>query len=105
MLFTFLLVALAWVFFRAESVGQALEILGKVFSSSLFEGSKLIPERLSLAVAIFVLIEWFGRRDEYALERLFLNWPKVIRWAIYLVLAVLILIYQGPKQGFIYFQF
>lgn len=105
MLFTFLLVALAWVFFRAESVGQALEILGKVFSSSLFEGSKLIPERLSLAVAIFVLVEWFGRRDEYALERLFLNWPKVIRWAIYLALAVLILIYQGPKQGFIYFQF
>lgn len=105
MLTTFTLVSLAWVFFRAETVADALGMLGKVFSTSLFEGSSLIPGRLSIAVGIFLLIEWIGRREEYAIAATFRNWPRVIRWAFYLLLASAILIYQGPKQGFIYFQF
>ncbi len=105
MLSTFGLVALAWVFFRAESLEQAFTILQRIFTPSLFEGSTLIPRRLYVIVLLFVLVEWFGRKDDHALERLFLNWPRVLRWLIYLVLATLVLVYQGPKQGFIYFQF
>lgn len=105
MLVTFLLVAVAWVFFRAENLNHAFEVLRGIFSASLFEGSKLIPARLTIAVLAFVLIEWFGRRDEFALERLLLDWPRVLRWLFYLFLAALVLVYQGPKQGFIYFQF
>ncbi|MEM6772187.1 MAG: MBOAT family O-acyltransferase, partial [Bacteroidota bacterium] len=105
MLTTFLLVSVAWIFFRVETVGEAFVMLRGIGSPSLFGGSSLIPERLGVAVLLFVVVEWFGRRDAHALERLFLSWPRVLRWLIYLLLATLVLVYQGPKQGFIYFQF
>lgn len=103
--FTFMLVALGWVFFRADDLGHAFAVLEGIFSPSLLDESDLIPSRLIVTVLVFILIEWFGRRDEYALERLFLNWPRVVRWFIYLFLATMVLVHQGPKQGFIYFQF
>lgn len=105
MLVTFLLVALAWVFFRAESIGHAVEVLERLGYGRFFKHTGLIPQRLYVAVGILVLIEWFGRRDEHALERLFLGWPRGLRWGIYLALALLVVVYQGPKQVFIYFQF
>lgn len=40
MMTTFSLTLLAWIFFRAESVGHALNYLNEIFSSSLF----LAPE-------------------------------------------------------------
>lgn len=105
MLLTFCLVTLAWVFFRAESVGQAVAIIGEVFSPTLFTESKLIPESLSIIVGIFLLVEWSGRRDEYAIERTGFGWPKALRWLFYLLIVSTIVLYGGPKQGFIYFQF
>ncbi len=105
MLVTFLLVNLAWVFFRAESVGQALAIIEEVFSATLFTESKLIPENVSIIVGIFLLIEWSGRHGEYAIERTGFGWPKALRWLFYLLIVSVIILYSGEEQGFIYFQF
>jgi len=105
MLLNFCLVAFAWIFFRAESLSQAMAIIGEIFSSTLFTESKLIPESLSIIVGIFILMEWSGRRREYAIERTGFGWPKALRWLFYLLIVSTIVLYSGKEQGFIYFQF
>ena len=53
----------------------------------------------------FMTIEWLGRGQQYALETLGLNRNKSLRWVLYLVIAIGILLFSGSKQEFIYFQF
>jgi alginate O-acetyltransferase complex protein AlgI len=36
-----------------------------------------------LLILGLIFIEWLGREDQYAIERLGLNWPKPVRWAFY----------------------
>ena len=60
---------------------------------------------LIFLVLIFIIIEWVGREQEFALEQFGLNWYKYLRWFFYYVLAMLIILFVGQKQEFIYFQF
>jgi len=102
---TFFLTVLAWVFFRAENVGHAIDYLGGIFSLSLFSMPVIFPKGLLLSVAIFLLIEWLGREEEYALARVRHNLPVFARWSIYYALVVFIFLSAGPAQQFVYFQF
>ena len=108
-LVTFGLTAFAWIFFRAESLTDALIYISGIFSSSPFS-IPLIPEmRTALVtiglIVILVLLEWQGRKDEYAIEKLGLTWPKPLRWGTYLLLAITILVFMKEPSAFIYFQF
>ena len=58
-----------------------------------------------LAIGIFMLIEWVGRRERFALESFLLSQHRVIRWGFYYVLMMAILLFAGKEQTFIYFQF
>lgn len=86
MLFTFFLTLIAWVFFRAENVGHAFSYLNTLFSLSLFT----FPVINKLAVfpliftLFFIVIEWLGRRDEYAIQNIAITKPKWIRWGFIL---------------------
>jgi alginate O-acetyltransferase complex protein AlgI len=108
MLSTFILAVLAWVFFRAENINHALECFSKIFSSSLFvspwyDGNTKSMLRL---IIFFMVIEWIGREGEYAIERLFLNWKKPLRWSFYALLIFLIGIFMSTEESpFICFQF
>jgi hypothetical protein len=53
----------------------------------------------------FIAVEWLGRNNEYALEKLGLKWPRPLRWAFYLVLVLIIYNFKGAQQEFIYFDF
>ena len=109
MLFTFGLTVFAWIFFRAENIGHAFNYISEILSTSLFE----IPNFSNLNRAlitifltgIFVLIEWIGRENQYAIEYLELRCPKYARWMFYWLISVVILLYGGQQQDFIYFQF
>ena len=105
MLLTFGAVTLAWVFFRAKSIGEAISYLFHMADRSLFT----VPERLSarMAVVIFLLllVEWRARTDRHGLQSLGLNWPRWARWAFYYVIVFFILRFAGNTQQFIYFQF
>ena len=104
-LFTFCLTLLAWVFFRAESVGHAFAYLAGIVSPTLFSIPNGLPKvTLGLIVAMLVL-EWLGREDEYALARLGLTWTQPLRWSMYYALVLVILTMAGRPQEFIYFQF
>ncbi len=114
MLVTFGLTVLAWVFFRAESVGHALNYLSGIFSKSLFtmpyiieriSGLHILPKKLILGIFLFLFIEWLGRNDEFALEKLGLTWKRPLRYAMYYAIIIAILLFSGKQQEFIYFQF
>ena len=102
---TFLLVLLAWIFFRAESLFQAFQYLGKIFSSSFFSSINLLPLKFLLIISIFLMVEWFQREKQHALSLHSSNLPKLIRWLIYYGIIIIISKYSGIKQDFIYFQF
>ncbi len=108
-LFTFGLTVLAWVFFRAENITQAIEIIFTIFSKSLFSvphffNSGNVFTLISLII-IFLIIEWLGRNSEFAIANLGLKWNKVFRWLFYYSIIFVIFYFSGEKQEFIYFQF
>jgi hypothetical protein len=53
----------------------------------------------------FVLIEWIGRENQYAIEKLGLKWKRHYRWTMYLFFTIMIVVFSDNQQEFIYFQF
>lgn len=102
---TFLLVTLGMIFFRAESIAQASQIFLEISSSSFFSIPTIRPSYLFIIILVFLLVEWAGRTQEYAIEKLWLKYPKVLRWGIYYVIAMIIFLFGGKEQEFIYLQF
>jgi len=111
MVVTFALTTFAWIFFRATTVTNAFKYMQEMFSDSLFASPKMphhqiLPTNLlPVLLAFFIIIEWLGRENAYAIEKLGFSWPKAVRWVGYYGLIVLILVLSGSKQQFIYFQF
>jgi alginate O-acetyltransferase complex protein AlgI len=108
-LLTFSLTLIAWIFFRADSIKHALSILSEIFSSSLFSSPTFnggINAAITLLLSIaFFIIEWFGRDHQYAIAHIGIKWPKTARWAFYYSIAMIIFLFAGKEQQFIYFQF
>jgi len=104
-LITFSLTVFAWIFFRSASVGEAFEYIGGIFSVSLFSAPQLYSASLLILIAIFLLVEWYGREHQYAIAAFALRWPKYARWAAYYCIAFGIYVYAEKGKQFIYFQF
>ena len=110
-LFTFHLIAIAWIFFRAKSVGEAVLILRKV-GSRLAEIPSLLPRYpfttehyMGFAmITLLVAVEIIDERRSIT-QRLTAA-PIVVRWGIY-YLAIFVLLVFGRWQAkeFIYMQF
>ncbi len=100
---TFLLVLLAWTFFRAPTVSDAIQYIGGIFDPSLFS----IPDKYRLPIVYVIAVlgfEWIQRTKVFALD--IKEWPVVLRWGLYILLVYLILFLgTGTPQSFIYFQF
>ena len=109
MMATFALTVLAWIFFRADNLPHAFQILGDIFSSSLFDmpffGRKNPFIILLILLLGFVLIEWWGRKGKYALEYVLMQNHRSMRWGFYFILILAIITQAGGQQEFIYFQF
>ncbi len=108
-LLTFLLVSFAWIFFRANSLNDALSYIERIFTVDFFQFSdKVIQYKLMLPILVMILIilEWFCRNKAHVLENLGKSGSYVpIRWALYLILIAFIFYFSSEKKQFIYFQF
>lgn len=104
-LWTFMLTMLAWIFFRANSMTHAFSYIGGIFTKSLLTKPTILPLFLLVLIVLFVLVEWFGRSNKYALEELGFKWNRVYRWVFYYTIVLLIIFFMGKEQEFIYFQF
>ncbi|WP_300440083.1 MBOAT family O-acyltransferase [Christiangramia sp.] len=106
MLLTFSLTVFAWVFFRAENIGHAFDYLNRIFSLSILEKPELFPKELLFLLVMFVIMEWLGRKGEYAIERISFGLPKPFRWVTYAFLVIFIFLFNSSSNvEFIYFQF
>lgn len=106
---TLFTIVLTWIFFRADSIGTAMNYISLIFSKSLFSVPHFAGMKQSLTVSIliilFILIEWHGREQQFAIARLGLNLKRPFRYAIYFAFIIAILSFSGKEQQFIYFQF
>ena len=102
---TFSLTVFAWIFFRAESLGHALNYITHIFSKSLFTIPTFLPKRQLSLIAVFMLIEWLGREQQYAIAHLGLKWKRTLRRVMYYGIIIFILWFSGGREQFIYFQF
>ncbi|MEI9897619.1 MAG: MBOAT family O-acyltransferase [Chthoniobacter sp.] len=107
---TFHLVAFAWIFFRANTMGDALLIVRKIVShplqtpilTPLFGVPDLLVSAGAVAVLALVnLFEWKGSPSA-VLDRC----PVWVRWPAYYAIIFAIVLYAPlGEREFIYFQF
>jgi alginate O-acetyltransferase complex protein AlgI len=106
---TFGLTVFAWIFFRAESVTQAIHFIAEIASRSLFtvpNFPRMTTGLITIGFVILLLtIEWMGREQPYAIAKLGIRWPRPVRWTVYYIIILLIFVFAGSNQQFIYFQF
>jgi len=102
---TFSLTVFAWIFFRAESVHHAIDYISHLFSTTLFTLPEVRPRSLVFVLFFFLLVEWLGRNGQYAISNITIFNNRIVRWAIYLLILTLIIVFKGKQQEFIYFQF
>lgn len=112
--FTFSIVVLAWIFFRANDVHHAISYLKTLFSSALLKS----PIRdvwaintgnhvfyLSFMLIALVLAEWIQRDKQHALALDHQKVARPLRWSVYYALIIACFFMNGIQQDFIYFQF
>ena len=111
-LFTFNLICLTWVFFRAKSVNDAFYILTHLFTDLQIQGvfSKLAIAKFDLQIIAFsllILIFTEGVQNKISIAKWLAVKPFYVRWSIYVSLGIVILLFGAYEQNqqFIYFQF
>lgn len=102
---TFILTTLAWIFFRAATLNQAITYLSGIFSSSFFNAPEILPVTQLWILGLFVIVEWIGREQQYAIATLGIKWKRPFRHALYYVIIASLFWFGGKEQLFIYFQF
>lgn len=102
---TFGLTVIAWIFFRAENMEQAMYFISEIFSNSLLNVPQILPKAALISVIPFLLLEWFGREDLFAIAKLGLTWKRPIRWVFYIAIILALFGLGAKEQTFIYFQF
>ena len=106
---TFFLTVIAWVFFRADTLTEAVHYLNLMFSYSFFTVPSFITPKAFmlytyLLICLFIAVEWVQRDKKFGLSIENLNRP--FRWVIYtIVIGVIITFGQFGESEFIYFQF
>ncbi|MCB0765456.1 MAG: MBOAT family protein, partial [Flavobacteriales bacterium] len=101
---TFMITLLAWTFFRAESIGHAMDMIAEMGTASTLQWPDLVNFRLFAAIGLLVGMEWLQRDQQHglAIER----WSALARRSTYMV-TFLLIFFMGRFAGeeFIYFQF
>lgn len=114
---TFLLVNIAWIFFRSENWGQAKILINTIFAapesgltsfySLIISSAQLtaLGRMLLFIFPLFIFIElWIGQKS---FSDLLSTSPKYIRWGFYYIILLSILFFGvlNSAPQFIYFQF
>jgi D-alanyl-lipoteichoic acid acyltransferase DltB (MBOAT superfamily) len=115
MLLTFSLTTLAWIFFRAENIGHAIQYMSGLFSgltslTAYHDAFYFLEEEVGIALPLMLLVllitEWIGREHTYALAHMTKIKSRAIRWIVYSSLVFCIGMYMETTESpFIYFQF
>lgn len=118
---TFLLVAFAWIFFRADSIADALHYIGRIFTRPtpwiLFNGglyelglNQLEMNILLFSLLILVFFDYVQYKKELSVDVFLMRQNLWFEWTVMILLILMIFVFgqYGPTfdaQQFIYFQF
>lgn len=108
-LITFNLVCLGWIFFRAESLGVAFDLLGQIFSN--FRGGIFLDFMVGYPIVVGLMVIGyllhFASDDlERKFQSLFIRLPLILYPVIIAILIWIVMqMRSGGVQPFIYFQF
>lgn len=116
MTITFGLTCFAWIFFRSQTLSDALYIVKHIFSgwgqlatkgglSSLFIFDT--PVAFVIALVLIIILEIVQLlQSHYPAQGVLKEVPVWVRWPVYYIAVISILIFGSPEgQEFIYFQF
>lgn len=106
--FTYFLICLTSVFFRANSVNDSFAIIRKMFVSiDLSELKSLVDFNILISLLVIIMLFTIEFIEEYKIKNPFLGSKfMLVRWSYYyfLIFCILFLgVFEGPQ--FIYFQF
>ena len=106
---TFLIVNFAWIFFRMPTLGDAIGVIGHIFNVHQSLALEVTSKHIFLLMMIGTIVLLLKDvRDEFAPNKmkLFENNYKVVRWASYLAVIVMIMLTGVFDAGqFIYANF
>ena len=108
MITTFLLAALGWILFRADSIEDAWEYI-KLMFTHFFEGTPWISSPmdgwiLTISITLLIVVEWLNRNEAHEFARQ--PRQRWLRWSGYIVILFMIGAYMTTNEmPFIYFQF
>ncbi len=108
---TFIIATGAWIFFRANSISDALYIFTHLFSNlslsfhGINMGAKFSDVIIAAISIVFLMIVDF-MQEYFEIKKRIDSKPEWLKWAIYLGMALLILMFGVFRQvQFIYVQF
>ncbi len=106
MAWTFLLVMVGWVIFRADNIHHAWYYISKMFTDFSFT-PPLQGKKALMWVILMLVIEWCqrNRNHTFSFSTNSLLKFKSVRWGIYYLFIAIILFFSGAQSDFIYFQF
>ena len=104
---TFILVTIAWVFFRAPDLHIAFDFLKRIATDTWHHPRQYLHLADGKSAVIYIipvlLGDWWFRRNE---RHIFANIPVAfVRFLLYAVLLFCILYFFHRNSSFIYFQF
>ncbi len=112
--YSFMVVSVAWVFFRADTITDASTILqnfflsdGAYFNINIYKSTVDIAElQISLALLLVIIILHYIEYKKDLITYI-LSLPLLLRWPIYILLiySIPLLGQYGESKPFIYFQF
>ncbi|MGC4057589.1 MAG: MBOAT family O-acyltransferase [Chitinophagaceae bacterium] len=114
MMATFIMTVFAWVFFRAPSVQFAFSYCHRIllaafdlnaYKEMLTYVRWTVGLPMVLILLCFTVLEWVGRRELHPLLVFRKHIPKPARHALYYVILIVVFLFAGKQQQFIYFQF
>lgn len=107
---TFVLANIGWIFFRAETISQAFHYIANILTfQSGINIAKLELSNIAITVVFFFIIvlmsiEYVSQNKAHPLEWL-VGQNKLIKWCIYAIIVMALLVFPGKAETFIYFQF
>lgn len=108
---TYFLVCLAWVFFRANSLSDALYILKNTINLNSFNLKKLGLDEANFAFSIFLIIFLISIQliqRKTSIKEIIYKENLLVRWSVFIFLIITTIFfgyYTDEPAVFIYFQF
>jgi D-alanyl-lipoteichoic acid acyltransferase DltB (MBOAT superfamily) len=107
---TMALVCFAWIFFRANTVGDALTVVRKMFLIDMSDMGLAVTGSNSFLLSLFLILILFTvhlKERRILIQHYLAGLPMMLRWSVYTAAmwAVIVSGIFGVQQQFIYFQF